>query len=474
MSDSSQTPFNSDPQATEQSAQNASLFAGLSNNELAVVRTNLASDRTDMAQVRTDLARDRNRMAAERTLMAWIRTSLSMITFGFGIDRFFHYLKRVETGTSVDRVSEERVLGLSLITLGVFALAAAMVSHWRTLKNLEQHHFKYIPSWSLGITVAIVLVFIGLASYIPLIVQDVNIMEFINLDSQIIQNLASVTVFLIMLTLGVELPFQELLDFWKKPGLLGRSLLAVIVIPAIVIALVLFSFNLPKNFALALMLLIASPGPALLTKRASIAGASFHYVLSLQVTLALLAVVLTPLTLKFFSLLFPYTNENVSELLVAKQVALVQFLPLSIGLTIRTIWSDLAQEINNFLKTIANTLFIVLSLFALVVGLNFIPGLGVVPGFVAIFLTLLGLVVGHVLASGYEPDIQSGLAVTTIARNVGLAIFIATINGQAKLVPVIVALLIVGIVAGLPYSVWMKRKVAQSQVQAIEPSAVSS
>lgn len=37
---------------------------------------------------RTDkLARRRNRDAAERTWMAWIRTCLSLISFGFGLDK---------------------------------------------------------------------------------------------------------------------------------------------------------------------------------------------------------------------------------------------------------------------------------------------------------------------------------------------------------------------------------------------------
>ncbi|MBV8883282.1 MAG: DUF202 domain-containing protein, partial [Chroococcidiopsidaceae cyanobacterium CP_BM_RX_35] len=148
MTNLSQSPTNSESEGNEQIAQAASQFAGLSNTELAVTRT--------------DLARDRNRLAAERTLMAWIRTSLSMITFGFGIDRFFTYLKQAEVGTSFNRISEERVLGLSLITLGVFALLASVIGHWRLLKNLEQRQFRYLPTSSLGITVAIVLVFIGL------------------------------------------------------------------------------------------------------------------------------------------------------------------------------------------------------------------------------------------------------------------------------------------------------------------------
>lgn len=428
-----------------------SQFNNLSNTELAVIRTDLATERND-------LAKDRNRMAAERTLMAWIRTSLSMITFGFGIDRFFHYLKRTEMGTSVNAINEERVLGLSLITLGVFALAFAIVVHWSTLKNLEQEDFQYSSKWSLGITVAIVLVFIGLASYIPIITQDINLMEIFSLDSQVIQNLASLTVFSIILTLGVELSLQKLLDFWQQPVLLIRSLLAVIVIPPLVVALTLLIFKLPEAFVSALVLLIASPGPALLTRRAAMAGARFDYIVSLQVTLAILAIGFTPLTLKFFSALLPY-NTDVNFLKVAYQVGLVQFLPLSIGLAVQTIWSNYKEEISSFLRIVSNTLFVVLSIILLLVGFNVIPVLGGVPILFSIILTLLGLAIGHLLGMGYEADIQSGMAVTTIARNAGLAIFIALLNGQASVVPMIVGALIIGIIAGLPYSIWMKRKI---------------
>ncbi|WP_238544315.1 DUF202 domain-containing protein [Gloeocapsa sp. PCC 73106] len=397
-------------------------------------------------------------MAAERTLMAWIRTSLSMITFGFGIDRFFHYLKRTEMGTSVNAINEERVLGLSLITLGVFALAFAIVVHWNTLKKLEEEDFQYTSKWSLGITVAIVLVFIGLASYIPIITQDINMMEIFSLDSQVIQNFAFLTVFSIILTLGVELSLQNLLNFWRQPSLLIRSLLAVIVIPPLVVALTLLIFKLPEAFVSALVLLVASPGPALLTRRAAMAGARFDYIVSLQVTLAILAIVFTPLTLKFFSVLSPY-DTDVNFLKVAYQVASVQFFPLSIGFAIRTIWSDSLEEISSFLRIVSNTLFIVLSIILLLIGFDVVPVLGVVPILVAIILTLLGLAIGHLFGIGYEADIQSGMAVTTIARNAGLAIFIALFKDQARVVPVIVGVLIIGIVAGLPYSIWMKRKI---------------
>ncbi len=39
-----------------------------------------------------DMARLRTSMASDRTLMAWVRTALSMISFGFTIYKFFQYL----------------------------------------------------------------------------------------------------------------------------------------------------------------------------------------------------------------------------------------------------------------------------------------------------------------------------------------------------------------------------------------------
>jgi predicted Na+-dependent transporter len=189
------------------------------------------------------------------------------------------------------------------------------------------------------------------------------------------------------------------------------------------------------------------------------AGGCFDYIVSLQVTLAILAIGFTPLTLKFFNVLLPY-DTDVNFLKVAYQVGLIQFLPLSIGLAIQTIWSDSAEEISSFLKIVSNILFIVLSILLLLVGFNVIPDLGGVPILFSIILTLLGLAIGHLLGIGYEADIQSGMAVTTIARNAGLAIFIALLNGQASVVPVIIGVLIIGIIVGLPYSIWMKRKIA--------------
>ena len=431
--------------------------------EMSEKRTVLAVERTDLAEIRTELARERTRAAQERTLMAWIRTSLSMISFGFGIDRFFQYLDKTETGTGINALTEERILGLSLMSLGIFALAAALITHWRTLKNIEQKEFKYFPQWSQGFTVGIILLFIGLAAFIPLLTVDFQLSEIFTLDSQVIENLIALTVFLIMLTMGVKIPLADLIALKNYPLLLAKSLLSVLLLFPLVVTLVLLLLHPAQGTAIALILLAASPAPPLLTKRALMAGGNVQFAASLQVILSLLAVVVTPLILFMFALIFPKEAASIDFLLVAKQVATVQFLPLSIGLLIRRISADLGDEIGNLLINIANTLFLVVIIFLLAISLNLIPLAGW-QALAAIALVVpLGLIVGHLLGGVDENlDTRSTLATATIARNLGLALFIAVVNGATNAVPGIIAYAVLGAVVALPYNVWVKKQMKQA------------
>jgi predicted Na+-dependent transporter len=197
------------------------------------------------------------------------------------------------------------------------------------------------------------------------------------------------------------------------------------------------------------------------------AGGNLAIATSLQVTLATLAIVTTPITLLIFTLIFAKVEASAPFLLIAKQVLTVQFLPLGLGVLIRIVSRDTAANLSELLTVVANTLFIVLLVFLLGFSLVTIP---TVPwqALVAIVLTvLMGLSCGHLLGG---PDLasRSSIATGTIARNAGLALFLLAANGAAQGIPTIIAYMVVGSLTALPYNVWIKKQ--QQQQPEIAPA----
>lgn len=97
-----------------------------------------------MLDTMTELAILRTRLAADRTLMAWIRTSFAMITFGFGVAKFFQYLHEQQHLVRQALLEAPRNVGLILITVGTLSLLAGAYEYRHALQRLralgsEQH-----------------------------------------------------------------------------------------------------------------------------------------------------------------------------------------------------------------------------------------------------------------------------------------------------------------------------------------------
>jgi BASS family bile acid:Na+ symporter len=179
---------------------------------------------------------------------------------------------------------------------------------------------------------------------------------------------------------------------------------------------------------------------------------------SLQLTLALLAVVITPLTLAIFTTLFERLSENVTVLEVAQQVAMVQFLPVSIGLLMQKFAAKLAEKIAKPLTFMANGLFLLLAILVGLLGFPVLLKVWGLPLVAILIMVIASLGIGHALGSP-DDDQRSILAISSIARNVGLAFFIAILNDvQQQVIPTLLAYLILGAVLGVLYSIGRKRK----------------
>lgn len=117
----------------------------------------------------TELAKERNRAAAERTLMAWIRTALSLIGFGFGIDRIVAAIYQ-ELGDAVNPVRLTRILGLSFVALGTVAMLIAALDHRHQLRRIQRNDLVYVSRYSPSLVVAYVLAGLGAIAFVGILV----------------------------------------------------------------------------------------------------------------------------------------------------------------------------------------------------------------------------------------------------------------------------------------------------------------
>jgi putative membrane protein len=115
------------------------------------------------------LAKERNRAAEERTLMAWIRTSLALIGFGFGIERIVAAIYQT-LGNTVNPLPLSRVLGLSFVALGTFALLGAALDHNHQLQRIQRNDLVYRSRRSPALMVAYVLIVLGTIAFIGILV----------------------------------------------------------------------------------------------------------------------------------------------------------------------------------------------------------------------------------------------------------------------------------------------------------------
>ena len=92
--------------------------------------------------------------AAERTLLAWNRTSLSLIAFGFLVERAGLLVQAIEPkGTHLAQVTLTFWLGISFILLGSFASAYSARQYSVLLRTLSPAEFPpgYAARWGLAI-----------------------------------------------------------------------------------------------------------------------------------------------------------------------------------------------------------------------------------------------------------------------------------------------------------------------------------
>ncbi|MHB8843873.1 MAG: YidH family protein [Nitrospirota bacterium] len=109
--------------------------------------------------------RDRRvHMANERTFLAWVRTSISIMAFGFVVEKFSLFVKQLsfylgkETTPPPPGVSS--IIGILLVGLGALMGVLAYLQYRKVEQQIEND--SYVPSRILSVLLTLAIVTIGL------------------------------------------------------------------------------------------------------------------------------------------------------------------------------------------------------------------------------------------------------------------------------------------------------------------------
>jgi uncharacterized membrane protein YidH (DUF202 family) len=111
-------------------------------------------------------ARVRNRrvhMANERTFLAWIRTSISIMAFGFVVEKFSLFVKQMAYYLGKETVPPPQgyssMIGIILVGLGMVMSVLAFIRYKKVERQIDDD--SYQPSAILSVLLAISIIAVG-------------------------------------------------------------------------------------------------------------------------------------------------------------------------------------------------------------------------------------------------------------------------------------------------------------------------
>jgi BASS family bile acid:Na+ symporter len=275
--------------------------------------------------------------------------------------------------------------------------------------------------------------------------------------------LIQLSIFLIVLGLGMQSTWRDATSLFRRPALLARSWLSMDVIMPILATLTAVFFRLNPEVKIALVLLAVSPMPPLLPRKLLKLGGKGAYAQGLLTAMALLSIAVVPIAVELLGKIFGQ-DAHIGPTAVAKVVGKTILLPLGLGILTNLLAPGFARRASLISGRLGNVLLPVAMVPLLIFSGTLILAVarnGAVLVMAA--FTLVGAAVGHALG-GPGLSERSTLALATASRHPGLVITIAAANfpEQAKLVfAVLLLYLLINAAILLPYNARQKRRLSQ-------------
>lgn len=276
----------------------------------------------------------------------------------------------------------------------------------------------------------------------------------------------AVSVASIELSIGLDATFDDVTSLVRQPARLLKAMAAVNLVTPLAAAILIAILPLTPASKLALMFMAVSPVPPFAPAAALRGGARRAYAYALYVSLVVLAVVVVPAMVEVLARIYG-VRIAIGPLAVARRLGVTALLPLTIGMIVRWRFPAFAARAAPLLSKLGMGLVVVAAI-GIVAALwpRLASLIGDRTALAAILMVVTALIAGNLLG-GPDPDDRATLGVTAAMRHPGVAILIATANGEDKQVELaIVMVFLAGLIAVLPYQVWLMRRVRRRRASA--------
>lgn len=282
-----------------------------------------------------------------------------------------------------------------------------------------------------------------------------------DLVKTLFSNFAKLTLFTLMLSMGLRWKLEDVVWLWQQPSLLLRSLFSVLIAVPLLGAIftLIPGLTVPEKIAIGAM--VACPGAPMIPSKSLKAGGHKKLVASLQFTVCVLAIISVPLMVTILAQFYP-NKAWIPPLTIAKQIFFAQVLPLGVGVLLSQYVPKLADELVEPISKLANFLFLLVAIVLLVISLEKVLNTPFVAILVMGLLAIASLVCGHFLG-GPQSDNRTALAYATATRNAGLAFLLVSLNFpnldyfKGGIINALVTYALIAAIVAIPYTTWRKR-----------------
>jgi uncharacterized membrane protein YidH (DUF202 family) len=106
-------------------------------------------------------------MANERTFLAWIRTSIGLMAFGFVVEKFAFFMKKlslffgkaIADESAASSLGYSSIFGIALVAFGTFMGVLAFIRYKKVEKEIDEDTYR--PSLVLDILLTSLIVIMG-------------------------------------------------------------------------------------------------------------------------------------------------------------------------------------------------------------------------------------------------------------------------------------------------------------------------